>query len=130
MSSYSFEVSRKFCTNPILTLKSKDNLNLKSQSFFPYEYTQKDLFSSMSWFLTTWNHLICFKSHQSEREKKHFWAKWWIMSERSYQQLHWARMNCFLTLSKALFIPPHWDIWLVESRKIFSTTIDCAEVLN
>lgn len=48
MSSYSFQVSSKFCTNPIFTLKSKDNLNLKSQSFSPYEYTQKDIFSSMS----------------------------------------------------------------------------------
>lgn len=74
-SSYSFEVSGKFCTNSIFTLKSKDNLNLKSQSFSPYEYTQKDIFPSMSWFLTTWNHLICFNSHQNARQEKAFSGK-------------------------------------------------------
>lgn len=75
----------------------------QSVIFSRWIYSERSFFSTMSWFLATWNHLINFNTHQSNR-KKSFMGKemnnvskeaptiaeqWWIV--------FWPKEKVFLS---------------------------------
>lgn len=69
------------------------------------------IYSERSFFLLcpdSWLHEItlCTLILTKATGKKALWAKRLIMSQKKYQQLHWAMMNCFLTQRKVFFILP------------------------
>lgn len=52
-----------------------------------------------------------------------------MMSQKKHQQLQ-SNDELFSDPKKRFFYPSWQDALLVESKKIFGTTMDCAEVFN